>query len=93
MTRPRCGFERLSYDGLRGILTRQAQEAHVEVPSLQDFRRAFALAMLRNGTDIFPLAKLMGHEGVSVLQHYLKQTNMDTEETHRRARPVDNAGL
>jgi integrase/recombinase XerD len=90
VTHPRCGSERLSYDGLREILTRRAQKAGVEEPSLHDFRRAFALAMLRNGTDIFTLAKLMGHEGISVLQRYLKQTNVDTEEAHRRAGPVDN---
>jgi site-specific recombinase XerD len=56
------------------------------------FRRAFALSMLQNGTDIFTLAKLMGHEGTSVLHRYWKQTNLDTEEAHRRAGPVDNAG-
>jgi len=83
VTHPRCGSERLSYDGLRKILTRRAQKAGVEEPSLHDFRRAFALAMLRNGTDIFTLAKLMGHEGISVLQRYLKQTNLDTGEAHR----------
>jgi hypothetical protein len=27
----------------------------------------------------------MGHEGITVLQRYLKQTNLDTEEAHRRA--------
>jgi len=37
----------------------------------------------------FTLAKLMRHEGISVLQRYLKQTNLDTEEAHRRAGPVD----
>ncbi|MDP2995497.1 MAG: tyrosine-type recombinase/integrase [Anaerolineales bacterium] len=93
VTQPRFGSERLSYDGLRGILTRRAQHGGVKEPSLHDFRRAFALSMLRNRTDIFTLAKLMGHEGISVLQRYLKQTNLDTEEAHRRAGPVDNAGL
>jgi hypothetical protein len=43
--------------------------------------------------DSFTLAKLMGHEGISVLQPYLKQTTIDTEEAHRQAGPVDNAGL
>ncbi len=93
VTHPRCGSERLGYDGLRGILTRRAKEADVKISSLHDFRRAFALAMLRNRTDIFTLAKLMGHECISVLQRYLKQTNLDTEEAHRRAGPVDNPGL
>jgi integrase/recombinase XerD len=93
VTHPRFGSERLGYDGLRGILARRAQKAGVEEPSPHDFRRAFALSMLRNGTDIFTLAKLMGHEGISVLQRYLKQTNVDTEEAHRRAGPVDNISL
>ena len=43
----------------------------------------FALAMLRNGMDIFTLAKLMGREGITVLQRYLEQTNLDTEEAHK----------
>lgn len=93
VTHPRFGSERLSYDGLRAVLTRRASDAGVVVPSLHDFRRAFALSMLRNGTDVFTLAKLMGHEGITVLQRYLKQTNQDTEQAHRRAGPVDNAGL
>ena len=91
VTYPGCGSERLSYAGLREILTRRAQKAGVEEPSLHDFRRAFALSMLRNGTDIFTLAKLMGHEGISVLSRYLKQTYQDTEAAHRKAGPVDNS--
>ncbi len=93
VTEPRFGSERLSYDGLREVLKRRGRKANVEKPNCHDFRRAFALSMLRNGVDIFTLAKLMGHEGISVLQRYLKQTNLDTEEAHRRAGPVDNAGL
>jgi len=47
--------------------------------------------MLRNGTDLYTLSKLMGHEGIDVLQRYLKQTYQDTEQAHRRAGPVDNS--
>ena len=93
MTHPRFGSERIGYEGLRGIIHRCAVNANVGVPSLHDFRRAFALAMLRNGVDVFTLAKLMGHEGITVLQRYLKQINQDTEEAHRRASPVDNGGF
>ncbi|MFC2064152.1 tyrosine-type recombinase/integrase [Chloroflexota bacterium] len=90
---PRFGPDRLSYDGLREILKRRASSAKVEKPTPHDFRRAFALSMLRNGTDVFTLAKLMGHSGITVLQRYLMQTNFDTEIAHRRVGPVDNAGL
>lgn len=88
---PRFGSERLKYDGLRSVLTRRASELNNVVPSPHDFRRAFALTMLRNGTDLYTLAKLMGHEGIAVLQRYLKQTYQDTEAAHKRAGPVDNS--
>jgi integrase/recombinase XerD len=90
VTHPRFSSERLGYDGLRAIIHRRSLQAKVEEPSLHDFRRAFALAMLRNGTDVYTLAKLMGHEGITILQRYLKQTYQDTEAAHRRASPVDN---
>ena len=77
VTHPRNDLDRRSYDDLRGIMHRRSLDANVEVPSLHDFRRAFALAMLRYGTDIFTLLKLMGHEGTSVLQRYLMQSKMD----------------
>jgi integrase/recombinase XerD len=93
VTPPRFGSNRLSYDGLRTVLKRRAKIANVEKPTLHDFRRAFCLAMLRNGTDIFTLAKLMVHISTAVLQRYLRQTNKDTEQAHRRAGPVDNSGF
>jgi integrase/recombinase XerD len=91
VTHPRYGSGRLSYDGLREVLTRRAASAHVEVPTPHDFRRAFALAMLRNGTDVYTLAKMMGHAGITVLSRYVKQTYEDTEAAHCRAGPVDNS--
>jgi integrase/recombinase XerD len=86
---PSCGADRLDYFGLRSIITRRAKLAGIPVPSLHSFRRAFALSMLRSGTDVFTLAKLMGHEGISILQRYLKQTNADTEAAHRKSSPAD----
>jgi integrase/recombinase XerD len=91
VTHPRFDSERIKYDGLREILRRRSMDAKVEGPTAHDFRRAFALSMLRNGTNVFTLAKLMGHEGITVLQRYLKQTNQDTEAAHRHAGPVDNS--
>jgi integrase/recombinase XerD len=85
--------ERLGYDGLRAILHRRAIDAGVEEPTAHSFRRAFAIAMLRNGTDLYTLAKLMGHEGITVLQRYIKEINEDTEIAHRRSGPVDNSEI
>ena len=64
--------------------------SHAPIPSgKQGFRRACALATLRNGTDIFMLAKLMGYKGIHELQRYPRQTNEDAEIAHRKASPVE----
>ena len=91
VTHPHYGSERLKYWGLRSMLVRRAGIANIEPPTPHDFRRAFALSMLRQGVDLYTIAKLMGHEGIEVLKRYLKQTTQDTREAHRRAGVVDNA--
>ena len=87
---PRFGTGRLVYDGLRSVIKRRSKLAGIETPGIHDFRRGFCLSMLRAGVDIFTLAKLMGHEGITVLQRYLKQTDQDTKKAHMRASPIDN---
>jgi integrase/recombinase XerC len=76
--------------GLRGILRRRAKRAGVPAPPLHSFRRAFALASLRGGMDIYSLQKLMGHASLTVLRQYLAQTEDDLQDAHRRAGPVDH---
>jgi integrase/recombinase XerD len=86
--------ERLTYWGLRSMMTRRAKMAGVECPELHAFRRAFALNFLRNNPgDIYSLQELMGHADLQVLKRYLKQTNQDTREAHRRGSPVDNGNF
>jgi site-specific recombinase XerD len=83
--------ERLTCTGLRLLLRRRAVAAELkEIPSPHDFRRAFALVMLRNGVDVFTLQKLMGHSDLQVLRRYLAQTDQDVQIAHMRGSPVDN---
>ena len=83
--------ERMTYSALRCLLRRRAQQAGLkEIPTPHDFRRAFALVMLRNGVDIFALQKLMGHSDLQVLRRYLAQTDQDLQTAHMRGSPVDN---
>jgi len=77
----------MKYDGLRAVLSKRASSVNNNPPSPHDFRRAFALSMLRNGTNLYTLAKRMGHEGITILQRHLKKTYQDTEAAHRRAGP------
>jgi integrase/recombinase XerD len=83
--------DRLGYTGLRGIVRRRAARAGVDPPTIHAFRRAFALAMLRAGVDIYTLQKLMGHKSLAVLRRYLAQSDDDLAEAHRRSSPVDKS--
>jgi len=87
------GDTRLSFSGLREIVRRRAQAAGIREPGLHDFRRCFAVQMLRNGCDLVTLSRLMGHSTLSVTQRYLYLVDDDLREGHQIAGPVDNAGL
>ena len=83
---------RFSYNGLRSLLFRRGANAGVKV-SLHDFRRFFAITMLRNGTDVITPSRLMGHSGLEVLKRYLNQMPDDLGLAHKKASPVDNSSL
>lgn len=76
--------EPFTYFGLRGMINRRSKYAGIDPPALHDFRRAFALGMLRNGVDIYTLQKLMGHADLQVLRTYLAQNNSDLAAAHKR---------
>jgi site-specific recombinase XerD len=80
---------RLTLAGLRQVVRRRALAAGVAIPSLHSFRRAFALACLRGGMDVYSLQRLMGHAGLDVLRRYLRQTEQDLQQAHARSGPVD----
>jgi site-specific recombinase XerD len=81
---------RMTYFGLRSLVTRRSRDAGIApAPSLHSFRRAFALAMLRNGTDLLTLQRLLGHADLSVLKRYVKQTTDDLQAAHAQNSPVD----
>jgi integrase/recombinase XerD len=54
------------------------------------FRRTFAINSLRNGMNIYVLAKLMGHEDISILKPYLEILNLDLQNSQEKYGVVDN---
>ncbi len=80
---------RLTYSGLRQVVRRRALAAGVSEPSLHSFRRAFCLAMLRNGADVVSLSRLMGHQGIGLVMRYAKQVEDDLRREHEQHGPVD----
>lgn len=57
---------RLSLSGLREIIRRRAKAAGIKEPGLHDFRKCFAVQMLRGGCDLVTLSRLMGHSSVTI---------------------------
>lgn len=84
-------FTRLQQGGVRSILHRRAKQAGVPIPSPHDFRRAFAINMLRNGVDVITLSRLMGHTSLAVLKRYLNQVSSDLRDAHAKGSPVENS--
>lgn len=79
--------DRLTFSGLRGIIRRRSAQAGLPEPGLHDFRRAFALTMLRNGSDILTVLRLLGHSSLSVTQRYLALVDEDLLLIHDRTSP------
>jgi len=75
------------------MLACRAKWANVEISSPHDFRRAFAINMLRSGIDLISLARLMGHSSLKTLQRYLKQIPDDLQAAHNKGGPVDKVFL
>jgi site-specific recombinase XerD len=80
---------RLTDSGLRQLLERLGRRAGVEHCHPHTFRRTFALTCLREGMNIYVLARLMGHADITVLRQYLDLVQSDLEAAHRAASPVE----
>ncbi len=78
-----------TYNGLYSLIREASKRAGVERPGLHDFRRAFALEMLRNGADLASISRLLGHSSLAVTQRYLAQLDTDLQAAHEKGSPVD----
>ena len=81
--------ERLTPSGLHQLLKRLGAQARVPHCAPHTFRRTFAVSCLRNGMDLFRLARLMGHADISVLRQYLFLLKEDLRAAHAQYGFVD----
>ena len=79
----------LTKAGVREIVRRRAVQAGVPDTGLHAFRRAFAIAYLRNGGDVVTLQRLLGHSSLAVINRYLKLLTDDLQAAHARFGAVD----
>ena len=75
---------------LRQLMARLGKKAEVVNCHPHRFRHTFGLTYLRSGGDVFTLQALLGHSTLEMVQHYARLAQVDIEQAHRRASPVDN---
>jgi len=81
--------QRLTASGLHQLLKRLGEHAGVDDCAPHTMRRTFALWCLRNGMDVFRLARLMGHADITVLRRYLYLLKDDLRAAHAQYGVVD----
>lgn len=82
--------DRLRRDGLIQLVTRLRERSGIKHCTCHTFRRTFAYTCLRNGMNIYAIAKLMGHANITVLKRYLTLAEADLQDAHERYGVMDN---
>lgn len=81
--------ERLSIDGLEGLLKAHAQRAKLRNWGIHRFRVTFATQLYDDGADIETIRALMGHESIETTRRYLavseraRRTRLSADRQHR----------
>jgi site-specific recombinase XerD len=74
---------------LAHILAKVSKWGGVQKVHPHRFRRTAAIQFLRNGGNIFALQKLLGHETLDMVWHYVELASDDVATAHQQASPVD----
>lgn len=80
---------RLTPDTLGPIIRRAALRAGLNDCTPHTLRRTFAVTCVQSGMNIYALARLMGHEDIHTLRHYLPLNQGDLRDPHRQYGPAD----
>lgn len=82
--------ERLTVHGLVQLMARLRARSGVTGCTCHTFRRTFAITCLRNGMNVYVLARLMGHADITILRQYLAFVEDDLMGAHAKCGAVDN---
>lgn len=84
------GGGRLAVATLRQLTRRLRAATGVKNCKCHAFRRTMAIQSLRNGMNVYVLAKMLGHDGIDVLRYYLDILQDDVKAAAKSFGVVDN---
>lgn len=84
------GKHPMSRDRLAHTLSDIGDRAGVKNGHPHRYRHTFAINYLRNGGDIYTLQAILGHSTLEMVRKYLALAQVDLEEAHRKASPVEH---
>lgn len=77
-------------DALRQLINDIGKKAGVNRTYPHRFRHSMAISFLRAGGNLLTLKELLGHNSLEMVQRYARIADIDVEQAHRQASPVDN---
>lgn len=75
--------------GLAQYLRRLGKRAGVKNTHPHRFRHTMAVTWLRNGGDPYTLQEVLGHSTMDMVKNYIALAQVDLDEAHKRASPVE----
>ena len=85
---PDDGGHRMPYYTLRRIVLKTGEQAGLKEPlTAHMFRRSCTSELVRGNANIYHVSRMLGHESLETLQHYVRLNITDIQETHRKTHP------
>lgn len=73
---------KIDYHKALRLVKKWVEDAEIDKNiGLHNFRHTYAVFQLENGTDIFTLSKMLGHQNIGTTMHYAKITDKLKKET------------
>ena len=84
---------RLTLNALEDVFRRLGRRVGIPACYPHRFRHTFAVNFLCNGGDAITLQNILGHTSLDMVSRYVRLSQQNVSDTHRRSSPADKMGL
>lgn len=87
---PNIGAEQLTTNSLRHSFSKYCKSRGVEQTNIHGLRHNFGRDWIRNSGNMFALQKILGHQTLEMVRHYVKLNAEDIKADFDQFSPLDN---